>query len=78
MAGRTDVSFLFPQECHHLLKHEPRPLEELVQAEAIPRHHAPDASLDRDRRGDGVAQLGHRRWAPQASARGLTSSSATG
>ena len=45
-AGRTDVSFLFPEDANHVLKHEPRPREELMQAEAMSRYNAPDASLD--------------------------------
>jgi alpha-beta hydrolase superfamily lysophospholipase len=47
-AGRSDVSFLFPGDANHVLKHEPRPREELVQGEAIARYNAPDASLDPD------------------------------
>jgi hypothetical protein len=45
-AGRTDVSFLFPENANHVLKHEPRPRAELVQAEAMSRYNAPDAALD--------------------------------
>jgi hypothetical protein len=45
-AGRTDVSFLFPENANHVLKHESRPREELVQGEAMQRYNAPDASLD--------------------------------
>jgi pimeloyl-ACP methyl ester carboxylesterase len=45
-AGRTDVSFLFPENANHVLKYEPRPREELMQAEAMSRYNAPDASLD--------------------------------
>jgi uncharacterized protein len=45
-AGRTDVSFLFPENANHVLKHEPRPRDELVQSAAMPRYNAPDASLD--------------------------------
>ncbi len=45
-AGRSDISFLFPDNADHVLKHEPRPREGLVQAEAMPRYNAPDAYLD--------------------------------
>jgi uncharacterized protein len=45
-AGRTDVSFLFPEEANHVLKHEPRPREELAQGEAMQRYNAADAALD--------------------------------
>jgi hypothetical protein len=45
-AGRSDVSFLFPGDANHVLKHEPRPREELVQGEVMQRYNADDASLD--------------------------------
>ena len=45
-AGRADVSFLFPEDANHVLKHEPRPREELVQGEVMQRYNADDASLD--------------------------------
>jgi hypothetical protein len=45
-AGRADVSFLFPENANHVLKHEPRPRDELVQGKAMLRYNAPDASLD--------------------------------
>jgi pimeloyl-ACP methyl ester carboxylesterase len=45
-AGRTDISFLFPEEANHVLKHEPRPREELAQGEAMQRYNADDASMD--------------------------------
>jgi hypothetical protein len=45
-AGRTDVSFLFPENANHVLKHEPRSREELQQAEVMSRYNADDASLD--------------------------------
>ncbi len=45
-AGRTDISFLFPEDANHVLKHEPRPRDELRQAEVMSRYNAPDASLD--------------------------------
>jgi pimeloyl-ACP methyl ester carboxylesterase len=45
-AGRADVSFLFPEEANHVLKHEPRPRDELAQGEAMQRYNAADAALD--------------------------------
>ncbi len=45
-AGLSDVSFLFPENANHVLKHEPRPREELAQGEAMQRYNAADASLD--------------------------------
>jgi hypothetical protein len=47
-AGHTDVSFVFPENANHVLKHEPRPRDELVQADAMQRYNAADASLDRE------------------------------
>jgi uncharacterized protein len=46
VAGRTDVSFLFPDNANHVLKHEPRPRDELAQGEAMQRYNAADAALD--------------------------------
>jgi hypothetical protein len=39
-AGRTDGSFLFPENANDVLKHEPRPREELVQGEVMQRYNA--------------------------------------
>jgi uncharacterized protein len=47
-AGRTDVSFLFPEEANHVLKYEPRPREDLAQGDAMQRYNAAEASLDPD------------------------------
>jgi uncharacterized protein len=45
-AGRPDISFLFPENANHVLKHEPRPREELGQADVMSTYNAPDAVLD--------------------------------
>lgn len=45
-AGLPDVTFVFPENANHVLKHEPRPREELAQAEVMARYNAPDATLD--------------------------------
>jgi len=45
-AGRTDVTFVFPENANHVLKHEPRPREELVQGDAMARYNASEVSLD--------------------------------
>jgi hypothetical protein len=42
------VSFNFPEDANHVLKHESRPREELAQAEVMLRYNADDASLDAD------------------------------
>src|SRR5487761_688149 len=44
-AGLSDVSFLFPENANHVLKHEPRPRGDLAQVEAMQRYNADDASL---------------------------------
>ncbi len=45
-AGRENVSFLFPENANHVLKHEPRPRSALVQAEVMPGYNAAGAHLD--------------------------------
>jgi uncharacterized protein len=45
-AKLTNVSFLFPDNANHVLKHESRPREELAQAEVILNYNADDAALD--------------------------------
>jgi pimeloyl-ACP methyl ester carboxylesterase len=45
-AGHGDVTFLFPENVNHVLKHEPRPRSELVPAEVVSGYNAPDARLD--------------------------------
>jgi fermentation-respiration switch protein FrsA (DUF1100 family) len=45
-AGRADITFLFPDNANHVLKHEPMPRHQLAQAEAMPRYNAPEAYLD--------------------------------
>jgi alpha-beta hydrolase superfamily lysophospholipase len=45
-AGHPNVSFLFPEDCNHVLKHEPRPRSELAAAEVLPAYNAPDARVD--------------------------------
>ena len=47
-AGRADITFLFPDNANHVLKHEPRPRSELGQAEAMAKYNAPDAYLSPD------------------------------
>jgi hypothetical protein len=45
-AGHHDVTFLFPENANHVLKHEPRPRSELGPAEVTARYNSPDAHLD--------------------------------
>ncbi len=45
-AGRPEVSFLFPEDANHVLKHELRPRVELAQAEVMSNYNAPDTALD--------------------------------
>ncbi|MHB1133117.1 MAG: alpha/beta hydrolase family protein [Chloroflexota bacterium] len=45
-AGRDNVTFLYPEDANHVLKHEPRPRAELAPAEAVASYNAPEARLD--------------------------------
>jgi hypothetical protein len=45
-AGRKDVTFLFPENVNHVLKHEPRPRSELVPAEVATSYNGPCTQLD--------------------------------
>jgi hypothetical protein len=45
-AGRTDVTFLFPETANHVLKYEPIPRAELNAADVQSRYNADDARLD--------------------------------
>jgi pimeloyl-ACP methyl ester carboxylesterase len=44
--GRSNVTFYYPENANHVLKHEPRPREELTAATAIEVYNSPDAHLD--------------------------------
>jgi uncharacterized protein len=44
--GRSDVTFLFPENANHVLKHEATPRAELLVPQAIAQYNAPDARLD--------------------------------
>ncbi|MFI7001981.1 alpha/beta hydrolase family protein [Nocardia sp. NPDC050175] len=46
--GRENVTFLFPEDANHVLKHEPRPRSELAQAQVGAGYNADDAHLDTD------------------------------
>jgi uncharacterized protein len=45
-AQRTNVTFLFPENANHVLKHESRPREELTQPEVMARYNEDDTALD--------------------------------
>lgn len=45
-AGNPDVSFLFPDDANHVLKHETRPRAELTAARVVSSYNAADARLD--------------------------------
>lgn len=45
-AGRENVTYLFPDDANHILKHEPKPRSELTLPEVTTRYNAPDAQLD--------------------------------
>src|SRR5579872_823078 len=46
VAGRTEVTFLFPENANHVLKQELRPRSELGLAEVMPKYNSPDTHLD--------------------------------
>ena len=48
VAGRANVSFFFPEDANHVLKHEPRSRSELNAAQAVANYNGPDARLDPD------------------------------
>jgi alpha-beta hydrolase superfamily lysophospholipase len=45
-AGRRDVTFAFPDDANHVLKHEPKPRAELLTADVLANYNGPDAQLD--------------------------------
>ncbi len=45
-AGRADVTFFFPENANHVLKHEPRPRSALAPAEIAESYNGPDTRLD--------------------------------
>lgn len=47
-AGRADITFVFPDDANHVLKHEPHPLGELTAEALFAAYNADDAVLDAD------------------------------
>ncbi len=47
-AGRADVTFVFPEDANHVLKHEPHLLGELTAEALFAAYNAADAVLDAD------------------------------
>jgi uncharacterized protein len=47
-AGHTNVTFVYPPDANHVLKHETRPRAALTAEAAITAYNAPDAVLDAD------------------------------
>lgn len=70
VTGRPDVGFLFPENANHVLKHEPRPREELAQGEAMQRYNADDVFLDPETVANIVAWLTARTQAMDAASVG--------
>ncbi len=56
--GRSNVTFYYPENASHVLKHESRPREELAAATAIAAYNAPEAELDSDTAKTILAWLG--------------------
>jgi hypothetical protein len=46
--GRSDVTFLFPENANHILKHEPTPRAELEAGAVTSKYNSPDATLDEE------------------------------
>ena len=47
-AKKTEVSFVYPENANHVLKHEVKPLEEITAQYAALSYNAPTAELDRE------------------------------
>lgn len=47
-ANKTDVSFAYPENANHVLKHEGLPLEKLDPQHVQMSYNAPDAELDKE------------------------------
>jgi hypothetical protein len=47
-AGRADITFAFPDDANHVLKHEPHPPGELTAEALFAAYNADDAVLDAD------------------------------
>jgi hypothetical protein len=46
VAGKKEVTFIFPENANHVQKYEPRSRAELVPSEAVADYNAPHAYLD--------------------------------
>lgn len=44
--GKDNVSFYYPENANHVLKHDPRPREEISAANAMSAYNTPETSLD--------------------------------
>jgi uncharacterized protein len=44
--GRSNMTLVFPDNANHVLKHEPKPREQLSQADVINSYSATDTVLD--------------------------------
>ena len=44
--GHPNVTFAFPEEANHVLKHEPRPRAELRHGDVLANYNGPEAQLD--------------------------------
>jgi hypothetical protein len=48
VAGKQDVTFIFPENANHVQKYEPKSRAELVPTEVGAGYNAPDAHLDEE------------------------------
>jgi pimeloyl-ACP methyl ester carboxylesterase len=69
MAGKTAVSFAYPENANHVLKHEALPIEELTAQYVGAHYNAPDAKLDQEAANSIFGWLGRQ---GQSSPSGLT------
>ena len=44
--GKSNVSFYYPENANHVLKHEPRPREQLTVEASMPNYNGPEARMD--------------------------------
>ncbi len=63
-AGKTTVSFAYPENANHVLKHEALPVEELTAQYVAAHYNVPDAKLDEEGANSILGWLGKQRQSP--------------
>jgi uncharacterized protein len=64
IAGKPAVSFAYPENANHVLKHEELPVEELTAQYVGAHYNAPDAKLDEETAGNIFGWLGKQSQSP--------------